>query len=260
VLKVVGGDAFLAASGTEVGDSVALTYHTATFEAQIVGALPIFPSMDADRPFLIVDLPSLRVAADEHGLAYPAPSEWWLWLEPGREDDVTATLAQPPFGVDQPLSQARLRQSLERDPVALGLVGALTLGSLAAAVCAAVGLVVGAIVSTRERLGENALLRALGMSRRGVTAGVLIDNGYLLAFGLPAGLALGALIGWLVLPNTALNSSGARVVPSPIIVVPLEIVAALAVIGVLLLAITAFAAGRAANAAPIADVLRRGDA
>jgi ABC-type antimicrobial peptide transport system permease subunit len=78
-------------------------------------------------------------------------------------------------------------KSLERDPVALGLVGALILGSLAAAACAAVGLIVGAIVSTRERRTETALLRALGMSRRGVTAGVAIDNAYLLAFGfLPA--------------------------------------------------------------------------
>ena len=101
----------------------------------------------------------------------------------------------------QVTSELRLRQSLERDPVALGLVGALILGSLAAAACAAVGLIVGAIVSTRERRTETALLRALGMSRRGVTAGVAIDNAYLLAFGLPAGIAVGILLAMLILPT-----------------------------------------------------------
>jgi putative ABC transport system permease protein len=157
------------------------------------------------------------------------------------------------------VSEVGVRQSLERDPIALGLVGALLLGSLAAAVCAAIGLIVGAIVTTRERRMETALLRALGMSRRGVTTGVALDNGYLLAFGLPAGIGLGILIAMIVLPNTPLNRTGLAVVPAPHVVIPVETLAGLVVVGIVLLIVTIVAASRAANGVGIADVLRAGD-
>jgi ABC-type antimicrobial peptide transport system permease subunit len=156
------------------------------------------------------------------------------------------------------ISELRLREGLERDPVALGLVGALALGSLAAAACAAIGLIVGAVVATRERLAETALLRALGLPRRGVAAGVIIDNGYLIGFGLPAGLGLGILLSWLVLPHTPFNRTGAPVVPAPAIVVPGELLVGLVVAGLALLLITGLIAGRAATSTAVADGLRAG--
>jgi ABC-type antimicrobial peptide transport system permease subunit len=97
------------------------------------------------------------------------------------------------------------------------------------------------------------------MSRGSVTASVIIDNGYLLAFGLPAGVGLGILIGLLVLPHTPLNRTGTQVVPAPSVIVPVEAIVGLAVVGLVLLVVTVVAASRAANRAAIADVLRAGD-
>jgi hypothetical protein len=258
-LRVLASDSLLAASGSAVGDDLSLTYHTATFAAVIAGSVPNFPSLDPGRPFLIVDRPGMRIAASDQNIADPTPNEWWLWVDQGAEEAVATALEQPPLAATGIISQARLRQSLERDPVALGLIGALVLGSLAAAACAAIGLIVGAIVSTRERATETALLRALGMSGGGVTAGVAIDNGYLLLFGLPAGIGLGMLIGLLVLPHTPLNRTGAPVVPAAQVVVPVDALLALAAVGLLLLVVTVAAAARAANRPAIADVLRAGE-
>jgi ABC-type lipoprotein release transport system permease subunit len=201
----------------------------------------------------------MRIVANNAGISDPPTNEWWMWVNDGAQDEVADAITALNVPGTQVLSELRLRQSLERDPVALGLVGALILGSLAAAACAAVGLIVGAIVSTRERRTETALLRALGMSRRGVTAGVAIDNAYLLAFGLPAGMAVGILLAMLILPHTPLNRTGTAVVPTPWVVIPVEALAGLAIVGLALLLITVFAASRTANRMAIADVLRTGE-
>jgi len=258
-ILALANDAFIAASGSAPGDTIRVTYHSGAFDAQIAGAIPNFPSLDPTKPFLLIDRPTMRSVTNSRGLSEPPTNEWWLWVDDGMQAEVAAALAEEPIAAPTVVSEVGVRQSLERDPIALGLVGALLLGSLAAAVCAAIGLIVGAIVTTRERRMETALLRALGMSRRGVTTGVALDNGYLLAFGLPAGIGLGILIAMIVLPNTPLNRTGLAVVPAPHVVVPVETLAGLVVVGIVLLVVTIVAASRAANAAGIADVLRAGD-
>jgi len=92
-----------------------------------------------------------------------------------------------------------------------------------------------------------------------VTAGIAIDNAYLLAFGLPAGVAVGILLAMLILPHTPLNRTGATVVPAPSVVVPVEALIGLAIVGLVLLVVTILAASRAANRMAIADVLRAGE-
>ncbi len=157
VVQIVASDGFLTSTGTAVGDDLEFTYHSRAFPAHISGSLPNFPSLDPARPFLLVDRPTMRIVANNAGISDPPTNEWWLWTDPGAQDDVADAVTAMNVPGTQVISELRLRQSLERDPVALGLVGALILGSLAAAACAAVGLIVGAIVSTRERRTETAL-------------------------------------------------------------------------------------------------------
>jgi ABC-type antimicrobial peptide transport system permease subunit len=94
------------------------------------------------------------------------------------------------------------------------------LGSLAALAFAAIGFVVSATASVTERLGEFALLQAVGLSARQLATWVSLENAFLLAFGLVSGSALGLLLSWLVLPFATLTESGATPVPTPVVEIP----------------------------------------
>ena len=100
------------------------------------------------------------------------------------------------------------------------MVGVLALGAVAAIVFAGIGFIVSATVTTDERLGELALLRALGLSQRQLSTWLTIEQVFLLAVGLIGGSALGLLLAWLVLPYSTLSATGAAVIPAPVIVVP----------------------------------------
>ena len=60
---------------------------------------------------------------------------------------------------------------LSADPVALGIIGALSVGFVVAALFAVIGLAISAAVSARQRRTEFALLRALGLSGRSCPVG-----------------------------------------------------------------------------------------
>ncbi|MFI5254147.1 MAG: FtsX-like permease family protein [Candidatus Limnocylindrales bacterium] len=255
-IAAIASTRFLAAAGVKVGDTLQMDLHFQKVSAHIIGSVDAFPSLDAQKPFVIVDAATLDATRQLLGQATVPPREWWLRLDGGAEDQVTATLRAAPFSAQQIVSRAELTRSLESDPVALGLVGALALGSLAAAVFAAVGFLVTAVVAGREQVGAVALLRALGLSRRQVLAWLAMDQAYLLVIGLVAGVGLGWLIAGLVLPFAILDRAGLPVVPSPVILVPWELLAALGGLAAVVLVVTVVAASRAVASQPIADVLR----
>jgi ABC-type antimicrobial peptide transport system permease subunit len=117
---------------------------------------------------------------------------------------------------------------LTRDPVALGISGALSLGFVAAAVFAVVGFAVSAAVSTAERTTEFAVLRSLGLSGRQLSGWLALEGGLTAAFALLAGVLLGALVAWLVLPFVSLAGEGDRPFPEVVVDVPWQTVALLA--------------------------------
>ena len=125
-----------------------------------------------------------------------------------------STLAGKPYSAKEVIVRSEVARALENDPVALGLVGALALGSIAALAFSALGFVVTAQVSAAERTVEFALLRALGLSGRQLSGWLSLEQSFLLAVGLPAGALVGILMAWLVLPFTTLGSTGAVVVPA----------------------------------------------
>ena len=148
---------------------------------------------------------------------------------------------------------------LTGDPVPLALIGALALGALAALAFAAIGFVVSATVSTSERMGEFALLQALGLSRRELAGWLSLEHAALLGFGLVAGVGLGLLLAWLVLPFATLTATGAAAVPAPVVVVPWAALLPLVALAVLLLVVTVVVVTRQLAAVRIGSVLRARD-
>ena len=77
------------------------------------------------------------------------------------------------------LTEVGRHRTLATDPVALGIIGALGIGFVAAALFAIVGFVVSASVSARERINEFALLRALGLSSGQLSVWLSLENAVL---------------------------------------------------------------------------------
>ncbi|HWH37918.1 MAG TPA: FtsX-like permease family protein [Candidatus Limnocylindrales bacterium] len=254
-LPAIASDAFLAASGSAVGDDLTISWFGA-IEVRMIGRLASFPSLDPQVPFLIIDRATLNRLRSDRQLDAAVPTEWWLRVDDAHLAEIESAARRPPIAAAEVVSRDGLTRTLQRDPLALGLVGALLLGSLAAAAFAALGLIVTAVVSARERIGEVALLRALGVSRRQVVALLSIEQGFLLGLGLLAGAGLGGLIAVLVLPQAPLNRSGAAVVPPPEIVVPWGLAALVVVGGLVVLGLSVLAARREIVGRSVVDVLR----
>lgn len=119
--------------------------------------------------------------------------------------------------------RAGVAETLTNDPVALALIVALGLGSLAALLFAAIGFLVTLVVAISERLDEIAVLRAVGASRRDVSRWLGVDSGVLLGFGLIGGLLLGLVLALLILPFAAMTQTGQAPVPAPRVVIPVEL-------------------------------------
>jgi ABC-type antimicrobial peptide transport system permease subunit len=98
----------------------------------------------------------------------------------------------------------------------------LGLGSLAAMLFAGIGFLVSSTISTSERIGEFALLRALGLSAAQLSLWLSIESVFLLTVGLVAGSLLGGLLAWLVLPFATLTQTGLAPVPAAAVVIPLD--------------------------------------
>jgi ABC-type antimicrobial peptide transport system permease subunit len=148
--------------------------------------------------------------------------EWLLTIEPGTEPAVLAALREPDADTGDVVGRVELGRSLATDPVPLGLIGVLGLGSVAAMLFAGIGFLVSSTISTSERIGEFALLRALGLSTRQLALWLSLESVFLLAVGLAAGSMLGLLLAWLVLPFATLTQTGLPPVPAPEVIVPWE--------------------------------------
>jgi len=255
-VPVLGGDRLLAAAGSVIGDTLGARSSGDEVDLRVIGRTPEFPTIAPGTTFAIADAPTIDLLAYLGGGSIVTGSEWWLTTQPGSLEAITTGLHQPGFPAVTIIDRATALAALESDPVGLATLGALILGAIAAAAFAVLGYVVGASVSTRERLGEFALLRALGLSTRQLTGWLAAEQAFLLTIGVVAGLAIGVLLGVLIVPETLLGPSGATVVPVPRVVVPWPLLAAVGVGAVVVLLLTVALVGRPLPGRRVAAVLR----
>ena len=237
VLPVAASRTLLDQLAAEVGDDVSISIGGQPLDVRFVAVTPTFAPLDPATPFVVADLRTLELIRFE-GTGRIAPADGWLLAtDPATTPDVLTALRAPSGSTAQVIGRAERTAALSTDPVPLGLIGVLGLGSLAAIVFAAIGFLVSSTVATSERLGEFALMRALGLSNGQLGLWLSIENVFLLSIGLVAGWLLGLVLAWLVLPFATLTQTGATPVPAPDVVVPwsaiLPVLVAVAVLFVL---------------------------
>jgi ABC-type antimicrobial peptide transport system permease subunit len=143
--------------------------------------------------------------------------------------------------------------------VALGIIGALAIGFVAAALFAVLGFVVSAAVSARERIAEFALLRAIGLSPAQLSSWLSLENAVLAAVSLVAGTALGLLMAWLVLPFVTVTQGGATPYPPVKVAVPWASIVILEAVAVVTLVTTVLVLAWLLRRIGLAAVLRTGE-
>ena len=229
-IPIVVSESFLVDGSTSVGDAVRLTPLGINNDlGEIVGTVRSFPTVDTDSgDAVIVDLAAVQIMGYEPGFGLARLDEYWLSSadEPG---EVTAELSAAPLRSQTVVSSAEVTDTLVSDPVALGTIGALTVGFVAAAVFAAVGFAVSATVSARERLIEFALLRALGLSPRQLGGWLVLEQGVLVITSLAMGTLIGVILTAAVLPLISVTQSGQPAAPEVIVIYPWPAIAILEV-------------------------------
>jgi FtsX-like permease family len=255
-VDAIASTGLLAATGQAVGDTIDGSLFGNPIHIQIVGEAPSVPPLDATKPFLVVDAPTLSLA-DYFNSGETIPvTEWWLSIEPGQATAVSRLLAAPPFSATTIVSREAIQHALQGDPVALGVVGALLLGAISAILFAALGFLVSGSASIESRADEFGLLRALGLTDSELMRWLAVEQALLLAVGVAVGMALGIAFGWIVLPAANFTPTGAAPVPPATLVVPWPVLAAMALGSLALLLATLLVARRILSRVSVAATLR----
>jgi hypothetical protein len=259
VLPVLANPGFLERTAAKVGERIPATISGLRFTLDIVGKVDAFPPLGPAKPFVLVDGRSLEVARLVAGASLLETHEWWLATDPARAGGIGASLLAAPISADSVVDRADVLADLTGDPLGLGVIGILGLGSIASLLFAAIGFLVSATVSTAERLGEFALLKALGLSPRQLVLWLSAESVALLTVGLLAGTGLGLVLAWLALPFATMTASGEPPIPSPVVVVPAEALLPIVGLAVVLVLATLVIVRRQLPAARTSAVLRARD-
>ncbi|MFB7456456.1 FtsX-like permease family protein [Streptomyces sp. NPDC056188] len=238
-IAAVATDRFLESTSAHEGQRVDVTVAGQSVPVRIVRAVRALPTTGAgeqggspdavhDGGGLLLDLRSYNRLLQSGSGGRAAPTEWWLRTDPHRSADVAAVLrALPDVDPEQVIVRDEIADQLRDDPFGAGPAAAFTAAAVVAAALAAVGFVVGAVGTRRERDAEFAVLRALGTPRRQLARTLAAEQGVLVALAVAVGAALGAVLARAVIPLIVLTGQATKPLPAVLVELPAARVALL---------------------------------
>lgn len=142
----------------------------------------------------------------------------WVRLDPGMDGETVVENLESSLGFDAlDVQDAGSLVAVEKGKLErVGIFGTLTVGFLATAVMAVMGLLVYSYASLRQRLYRFAILNAIGLERRQIIQQVITEYAFLTLFGTAAGSLIGIGVARLVVPF--FRYTGEANVPLPPIV------------------------------------------
>jgi hypothetical protein len=219
---IVVSERLLESTDSALGEDMSLpSLRLQSGRGRIVGTVEEFPTVDPDLgEAILIDLPTVQIMGYESGSDIRQPTELWMTADEAARTSISESLEADPFSAILLHDRIGRAESLKTDPVALGTIGALSLGFVAAATFAAVGFSVSSVVSARERVGEFALLRALGLSSRQLGGWLSIDHGILVIASLVLGTLVGVVLTWVILPFVSITQEASIAIPDVAVVYP----------------------------------------
>ena len=213
--------AYLGSANVSVGSVVPITVTGVSVPVKIVAAVTAFPTVSGPGGAVIVDLAAVQDALVGKSLP-PAPvTEWWLaTTTPGAPADL---VVRPPAGLVARLPAGsvvtvpgRIAAGLLGDPLSAAPQQALLAIAAAAAILAIAGFSVSIAASVGERRSQSALLSALGVSPAAQARQLSLEELMLSLPSAAVGVALGAVLAWLMVPAVTLTTGAVVPVPAPL--------------------------------------------
>ncbi|MGJ3239906.1 MAG: FtsX-like permease family protein [Anaerolineae bacterium] len=208
--------------------------------------LDYYPTLYQERPYIVTDANMLNYTMQRATGSRLMPNELWLRLAPNV--DQTAFIEQLRLSNDAPLfadilSFDAVHTSYQTDVLSVGVIGLLFISFMIGLALSIVSLMTYMSLTVQARIGEFAVLRALGMTISRMIFSILIEQ-MLVLF---AAIVLGAIIGHFltvqVLPPLALSAAGGVVTtPFAVIVDSLVIAQYLLIIFIMLMVVLALSA------------------
>ncbi|PJI94676.1 FtsX-like permease family protein [Luteimicrobium subarcticum] len=244
----------LSSVGSKVGDQLTVDLGDATVDVTVAGTvdhLPGEPGTDG----ILADSTTLARAYLLAGGTASLTDEWWLQVPDADADAVAADLVD----VGAATTRVAAREDATVGPLHVGVVAALWIVTVAGVGLAVAGLALSATFSVRTRRLELARLQAVGASRRGLVRSVLTEYAVLGSLGVVAGLALGALLGRVIVPLVTVSASGGPPVPSVLLHAAWTTQLRLLVVLVVLVGVTVATTTNALLRRASGELLRLGD-
>jgi hypothetical protein len=227
--------AFLSSTALQtlgVGLNQPFPIHVDSYRVEVtaIGVVDYFPSLySGQEQFLILPRDSLLGRLQHEGSASAWPNELWLKLSrdsPSPTDKLRAV--GPVLQLDD---RRQIQSAALSDPLRVALDATLVVGFLAALTMTVVGFGLHFLMAARVRLGEYAVLRANGLSAGMVGRSLAIEQAVLLGYGMLAGLALGLIVAFAVLPAVQLGNDASDNIPPTVVTVdPIRLALAAAVV------------------------------
>jgi hypothetical protein len=245
-LPVIATSSFLASTGLTVGATGFVNVAAVTVPIRITSVVTAFPTLpSAAGPGIVFNRDHLLAWLGLAGSStQPVLNE--AWLEPPPGTDIPALeriLRNDPFNFGVVTDRERELARLERNPlIAAGGAGILYLAFGAVLILVTAGLLVSLWLVVQRRRTEFAVLRSLGLSRRGVAGVLAVEYAFVALVGIAAGTWLGRAIADRMLSFLDVDEAGRLAEPGYLLRTDWSLVASsLGVVALLFLVAMAFA-------------------
>lgn len=222
---VVASSSALDATRLDMGDPIRVSIDGTVFDAWVAQRVARVPGDHLRGTAIVANIGDVQLALIQRGLPPLTPTEYWIDVA----DEDASSYAASAAAAWTVTSREGLARSFALDSLRIAIQAALWLVAGAAAVLAAVGFAVHAVVTMRAREIEFAQLRAVGLQHSQLLRVVSIESVMLSILGTVFGVALGAALAYLVAPLISVGTDGRLPIPGVIVHIPWEMVALLAV-------------------------------
>ncbi|MFJ4408952.1 FtsX-like permease family protein [Streptomyces sp. NPDC088910] len=188
-----------------VGSTTTLDLGGGRITATIVGLVDSLPGLGRGQGHLIADQRQLAAAMTVAGVDQEDPAFWWI---SSTDSARTAAAAEARPALGRVTTAERTAAALRDDPFRAGLRRVLELVRYLAPAFAVIAFTVHAVVSTRQRRKEFALLRAIGVRSTGLYALLGAEQLSLALFAVVPGALMGMALASAVLPLVTVDDSG----------------------------------------------------
>ncbi len=218
-IPIAASASFFRKFGRSIGDETEISVNGRRMNAVLVGELDFFPTLDSyGARFAVADLDAV-LARINPGLPRGDVTANEVWIKTALSGGERARLIERfkdggPFTVGGVLDAESDLRAARYDPLALaGWRALLFIAFGAILVLSALGFLVHAYASFKNRELQFALMRTMGFSARQLASLMLLEQALVIAAGMALGAWMGGGIGAAVMPFLAHDDAGAQALP-----------------------------------------------